>query len=77
MKDAPGFRAIVNEAETRAKKLSIRGVKQRLDTGGKFTLVDFRERIEWARRHLPRAIDLGLGIIKRDIELAVHEGGRR
>jgi hypothetical protein len=61
MKDAPGFRAILNEAETRAKKLSIRGVKQRFDTGGKFTLVDVREHSEWARSHLPRAIHLDKG----------------
>jgi rhodanese-related sulfurtransferase len=77
MKDAPGFRAILNEAETRAKKLSIRGVKQRFDTGGKFTLVDVREHSEWARSHLPRAIHLDKGIIERDIELAGHEAGGR
>jgi rhodanese-related sulfurtransferase len=71
MKHAPGFLAIVNDAKTRVKELSFRDVKQRLDAGEKFTLVDVREDNEWARGHLPGAIHLGKGVIERDIELAV------
>src|SRR5258708_15666677 len=73
MKHAPGFLAIVNEAKTRVKELSFREVKQRLDAGEKFTLVDVREDNEWARGHLPEAIHLGKGVIERDIELAVPD----
>lgn len=43
-------------------------MKQRLDAGEKFHLVDVREESEWARGHLPGAIHLSKGIIERDIE---------
>ena len=68
MKHAPGFLTLVNEAKTRVKELSFREVKQRLDAGERFTLVDVREDNEWARGHLPGAIHLGKGVIERDIE---------
>src|SRR5258708_15685546 len=73
MKHAPGFLAIVNDAKTRVKELNFREVKQRLDAGEKFTLVDVREDTEWARGHLPGAIHLGKGVIERDIEMAVPD----
>ena len=73
MKHAPGFLAIVNDAKTRVKQWGFREVKQRLDAGEKFTLVDVREDHEWARGHLPGAIHLGKGIIERDIEQAVPD----
>jgi len=57
--------------------LSIRGVKRRLDAGGRFPMVDVREHCEWARGHLPKAIDLGKGIIEPGIEMAGHEVGSR
>ena len=48
-------------------------VKQRLDAGEKFTLVDVREDNEWAKGHLPGAIHLGKGVIERDVETAVPD----
>src|SRR5580692_12624373 len=73
MKHAPGFLAIVNNAKTRVKELSFREVKERLDAGEKFSLVDVREDNEWARGHLPGAIHLGKGVIERDVEQAVPD----
>jgi hypothetical protein len=73
MKLAPGFLAIVNDAKTRVKELGFREVKERLDAGEKFTLVDVREDNEWALGHLPGAIHLGKGVIERDIETAVPD----
>ena len=73
MKHAPGFLAIVNDAKTRVKELGFREVKERLDAGEKFTLVDVREDNEWERGHLPGAIHLGKGVIERDIETAVPD----
>src|ERR1700688_2269375 len=58
MKHTPGFLAIVNDAKTRVKELHFREVKERLDAGEKFTLVDVREDNEWERGHLPGAIHL-------------------
>ena len=75
MNRAPGFLAIVKDAKVRVKELSFCEMKQRLDAGEKFTLVDFHEGSEWTRGHLPRAIHLDKGIIERDIELAGHEAG--
>ena len=73
MKHAPGFLAIVNDAKARVKELGFREVKQRLDAGEKFTLVDVREDNEWVRGHLPGAIHLGKGVIERDIETTVPD----
>lgn len=73
MKHSPGFLALVNDAKQRVKQWDFIEVKQRLDAGEKFILVDTREESEWARGHLPNAIHLGKGIIERDIEQAVPE----
>ena len=73
MKHEPGFLAIVNEAKTRVKELGFREVKQKLDAGEKFTLVDVREDNEWARGHLPGAIHLSKGVIERDVEKTIPD----
>ncbi|MGB7080581.1 MAG: rhodanese-like domain-containing protein, partial [Candidatus Acidiferrales bacterium] len=65
--------AIVNDAKTRVKELDFREVKNRLDAGEKFTLVDVREDNEWARGHIPNAIHLGKGVIERDIEQTIPD----
>jgi len=48
-------------------------VKERLDSGEKFVLVDVREESEFAKDHLPGAIHLGKGTIERDIETRVPD----
>ena len=73
MKHAPGFLAIVSDAKTRVKEMNFQEVKQKLDAGEKFTLVDVREDNEWARGHLPGAVHLSKGIIERDIETAIPD----
>ncbi len=50
------------------KEISIDEVKQKLDCGEEFALVDVREESEFAKDHLPGAIHLGKGVIERDIE---------
>jgi rhodanese-related sulfurtransferase len=73
MKHAPGFLALVNEAKTRVRELGFNEVKQRLDAGQNFTLVDVREDNEWEHGHLPGAVHLGKGIIERDIEQVIPD----
>jgi rhodanese-related sulfurtransferase len=68
MQHAPGFLKIVNDAKSRVKEITVDEIKDRLDRGDKFTLVDVREESEFAKDHLPGAIHLGKGIIERDIE---------
>ncbi len=75
MEHSPAFLKLVEEAKSRVKELGIREVKQRLDAGEKFVLVDVREDFEWARGHLPGAVHLSKGIIERDAEKAFPDRG--
>ena len=67
-KHTPGFLKIVDDARSRIRECNVDDVKQKLDRGEKFHLVDVREESEWAAGHLPRAEHLGKGVIERDIE---------
>jgi rhodanese-related sulfurtransferase len=73
MKHSPQFLKLVSEAKTRVKETNVADVKQRIDSGEKFLLVDVREDNEWAKGHLPGAVHMGRGIIERDIETRVPE----
>src|SRR5436190_21156685 len=73
MQHAPGFLKIVNDAKSRVKETTVDEMKDRLDRGDKFTLVDGREESEFAKDHLPGAIHLGKGVIERDIEARVPD----
>src|SRR6266849_3738282 len=73
MKHSPQFLKLVSEAKTRVKETNVADVKQRLESGEKFLLVDVREDNEWASGHLPGAVHMGRGIIERDIETRVPE----
>ncbi|MDT8069426.1 MAG: rhodanese-like domain-containing protein [Terriglobia bacterium] len=65
---SPRFLAIVNDAKTRVRENTVDQIRERLDKGDKFVLVDVREDNEYAKDHLPGAIHLGKGVIERDIE---------
>lgn len=65
---SPGFLKIVEDAKSRIKEITIPEVRQKLDRGEKFHLIDVREESEFAAGHIPGAIHLGKGIIERDIE---------
>lgn len=67
-KHAPRFLRLVEAAKKNVRETTVEAVKERLDRGGKFHLIDVREESEWAAGHLPRAVHLGKGIIERDIE---------
>ena len=73
MQHAPRFLKIVDDARSRIKETNVDGVKQKLDRGEKFMLVDVREESEFAKDHLPGAIHLGKGVIERDIEARVPD----
>jgi rhodanese-related sulfurtransferase len=67
------FLKLVQDAKTRVKETNVAEVKNRMDAGEKFILVDVREDNEWANGHLPGAVHLGKGIIERDIEQQVPD----
>jgi len=68
MHHAPRFLKIVDDAKSRIQETTVDDVKQKLEDGDKFLLVDVREESEFAKDHLPGAIHLAKGIIERDIE---------
>ena|SRR5947209_1087177 len=72
---SPRFLALVQDAKTRVREVTVDDVKARLDRGEKFLLVDVREEGEWAKDHLPGAVHLGKGVIERDVEQKVPDTG--
>lgn len=73
MQHTPRFLKIVDDAKSRVKETTVDEVKQKLDHGDKFLLVDVREESEFAKDHLPGAIHLGKGVIERDVEARVPD----
>ena len=72
---SPGFLALVTDAKSRVRELTIDEYRARLGRGERCILVDTREDHEWAAGHLPGAIHLSKGIIERDIEGAFADKG--
>lgn len=73
MQHTPLFLKIVNDAKSRVKETNVEDVKQKLDEGEQFLLIDVREESEFAKDHLPGAVHLGKGVIERDIETRVPD----
>lgn len=46
---SPRFLELVNEERRRIRETDVRTVKERLDRGERFHLIDVREESEWAR----------------------------
>jgi len=70
---SPGFLALVQDAKSRVRQITIDEFLARDRRGDPAFLVDTREDHEWALGHLPGAIHLSKGIIERDIEKAVPD----
>jgi|SRR6266496_366396 rhodanese-related sulfurtransferase len=68
MQHSPRFLKIVDDAKSRIQQTDVDEVREKLDRGEEFMLIDVREESEFAKDHLPGAIHLGKGIIERDIE---------
>jgi rhodanese-related sulfurtransferase len=73
MQHSPRFLKIVDDARKRIRELKVDDVKNKLDRGEKFVLIDVREESEFAKDHLPGAIHMGRGVIERDIETRVPD----
>jgi rhodanese-related sulfurtransferase len=61
------FLALVNDAKSRVREVSVDDVRARQQRGDKFRLIDVREDDEWRAGHAAAAEHLGKGIIERDI----------
>jgi rhodanese-related sulfurtransferase len=64
---------LVAEARQRIKETDVASVKERVDKGDRFYLVDVREDHEWEVGHLPGAIHIGKGVIERDVERLIPD----
>lgn len=73
MQHSPRFLDIVNDAKSRVQETTVDQVKEKIDAGEKFFLVDVREESEFAKDHLPGAVHLGKGVIERDIEARIPD----
>jgi rhodanese-related sulfurtransferase len=69
---SPGFLALVNDAKTRVREVSVDEAVKAVN-GGSARLIDVREDSEWAEGHARGADHLGKGIIERDIEKVVPD----
>lgn len=76
MEHAPGFLAIVNDAKSRIREVTIADVLEKQRRGDNFELVDVREDHEWQRGHIKGARHLGRGILERDIEKTIPDKDR-
>lgn len=68
---SPGFLALVNDAKTRVKEVTIEQYKNML--GQQHILIDTREDHEFNAAHAKGAVHLSKGIIERDIETKVPD----
>jgi len=59
------FEAIVNDAKTRIKEVTVEETLERMKDGA--VLIDVREDSEWNNEHALDARHLGRGVIERDI----------
>lgn len=65
MKHSEEFLAVVNDAKSRIREVTVEQAIERMRQGAR--LIDVREDNEWAKGHASGAIHLGRGIIERDI----------
>ena len=73
MKHTEGFLAVVNDAKSRIRELTVAETQQRLEHNADAKLIDVREDNEWEATHAAGATHLGKGIIERDIETTVPD----
>ena len=71
-KHSPGFLALVNDAKTRIREISVADALKAVN--GDARLIDVREESEWHEAHAKGADHLGKGIIERDIETLAGQG---
>lgn len=70
---APRFLQIVQQVKVNVRECDVHEVKQRLDRGDEFHLVDVREESEFAAGRVLGAVHLGKGVIERDVEKTIPD----
>lgn len=75
MQHAPGFLAVVDDAKSRVREVTVAETQARLAANPSAVLVDVREDLEWQAGHAAGAVHIGKGVIERDIETKVPDKG--
>ncbi len=73
MQHSERFLALVNDAKTRIREITVGEVANDIAGGNEFALIDTREESEWNAAHAAGARHMGKGIIERDIEAAIPD----
>lgn len=68
-----GFLALVNDAKSRVRQMTIAEYVKMREAGTPHVLVDTREDSEWNAGHAQGAVHIGKGVIERDIEAQVPD----
>ncbi|HYL77090.1 MAG TPA: rhodanese-like domain-containing protein [Bryobacteraceae bacterium] len=71
--NSAGYHALVQDAKSRIKEMSVEQLKELQSSAEKFTLIDVREDNEWTAGHATGAMHLSKGVIERDIESKVPQ----
>ena len=69
----PRFLKLVEESKKNVKEIGAAALKQKIEGGGLYYLVDVREAQEYAAGRIPGAKHLCKGIIERDIETEIPD----
>ena len=77
MDHSPKFLRLVEDAKSRIREVTVDDVKRDREANADFVLVDTREESEWAAGHVQGAIQLGKGIIERDIEKTIQDPDKK
>ena len=70
MEHSAKFLALVNEAKSRTREITIEEVRRKQQAGEKFEFVDVREDNEWNAGRAAGSRHFGRGILERDAEKA-------
>lgn len=73
MQHSDRFLALVNDAKTRIREVTVAEVAGDIAAQSQFALVDTREESEWNAGRAAGARHMGKGIIERDIEAAIPD----
>src|SRR5258706_15784960 len=69
---SPRFLSLVKEAKKHITEISAAALKEKIDRAEPLVVIDVREDQEGSSSgHIPSALNLGKGIIERDIEKAI------
>ncbi|WP_026958916.1 MULTISPECIES: rhodanese-like domain-containing protein [Aliagarivorans] len=68
MQHSPKFLALVDQCRANIQECDVHQVKQWLDAGDEFVLIDNREQDEWQKSRIPGAQYMGRGVLERDVE---------